>query len=199
MLNRWDFLKTGFYEGIKYDRIRASISQTLGVGPQASVLDLGCNEGYFPLRLASEGFWVTGIDGGSNYVNVAKFLQQRFSVNRASFHEILADRDTILRLPTFDVVLFMSVFQKWCSQYGLLEAREMLDLLWGKTKRVMYFEMSDSLDSVESVKGAIPYMGESKDQCREYVGKMLNALSSCSVSLRWPPKFGQVAKRESRS
>jgi SAM-dependent methyltransferase len=180
----------------KYDQIRASISQTLGERPQASVLDLGCNEGYFSLRLASEGFWVTGIDGGSNYVNVAKFLQQRFSVNGASFYELLADKETITRLPTFDVVLFLSVFQKWCFQYGFPEAGEMLSQLWDRTNRVMFFEMSDSLESEESIKGVIPYMGETKDQCRDYIIGMLRTLNSSSVA--WLADYDMDYRQERR-
>ena len=181
----------------KYDQIRTAISQTLGERPQASILDLGCNEGYFSLRLASEGFWVTGIDGSPDYLNVARFLQQKFAVNGISFYELLADKETISKLPIFDVVLFMSVFQKWCSQYGFLEAREMLSLLWSKTNRVMFFEMSDSLESAESMKDAVPYMGESKDECREYIDSMLGTLGSCSVT--WLADYDMDYRRESRS
>ena len=61
----------------------------------------------------------------------------------------------------------------------------------------MFFEMSDSLQSAESIKDAIPYMGESKDQCREYIKSMLSALSSCSVT--WLADFDMDYRQESRS
>ena len=57
----------------KYAQILESISKTLGDKPEARVLDLGCNEGYYSLRLASEGFWVCGIDPDPYCLDLDKF------------------------------------------------------------------------------------------------------------------------------
>ncbi len=166
----------------KYGQIRETLRQTLGEEPESSVLDLGCNEGYFALRLASEGYWVTGIDADAGYLRVAKFLQQRYLVNRASFYQLTANKEDLLSLPTFDVVIFMSVFQKWCSQYEFGEAFDMLRVLWQKTNRIMFFEMPDSLESEEFFKDSMPSMGETKEECREYIKNMLESIGSCSVT-----------------
>ena len=166
----------------KYEQIRETLRQTLGEEPESSVLDLGCNEGYFALRLASEGYWVSGIDADPGYLRVANFLQRRYSINRASFYQLMANKEDLLRLPTFDVVIFMSVFQKWCSQYGFEEAFNMLKVLWHKTDRVMFFEMPDSLESEEFFKDSMPTMGETKEECRAYIKNTLDSLGSCSVT-----------------
>ena len=166
----------------RYEQVRGCISETLGEKPESSILDLGCNEGYFTLRLASEGFWVCGIDADPGYLRVARFLQQKYSVHGASFYQLTANKDTILRLPTFDVVIFMSVFQKWCSQFGFSEAFSMLSTLWQRTKRIMFFEMPDSLESADSFKTVLPHMGETKEECRDYIKNTLGGLGSCSVT-----------------
>jgi len=181
----------------KFDKIRSCMPGILGAGTGASVLDLGCNEGYFSLRLASEGFWVTGIDPDPFVINVAKFLQQKYSVNTASFNQVMADAETLKSLPRYDMVLFLSVFQKWCGQHGFDEAREMLSALWGKTDRVMFFEMPDSLETVEDFREALPEMGQTKDECREYIVKMLQSLDSSSVE--WLGDFDMEYRQEHRS
>lgn len=181
----------------KYDEVLTCITHNLGDPSAASILDLGCNDGYFALRLATEGFWVTGIDSSPHYINIAKFLQERYSVDRAAFYEVLTDQQNIRGLPTFDVVIFMSVFQKWCSQYGYSNAIEMLRILWGKSKRMMFFEMPDSLETDESFKNILPDMGETKQECRDFIAKMLSRLDSCSV--RWLGDHNMDYREEERS
>jgi len=181
----------------KYDKIRMSMLNILGDTPGASVLDLGCNEGYFSLRLASDGFWVNGVDPDPSVINVAKFLQHKYSVNTASFNEVMADQDTLITLPSFDIVLFLSVFQKWCGQYDYDVAREMLSVLWKKTNRVMFFEMPDSLETVEDFKQALPRMGDTKEECRQFILEMLQTLESCSVL--WLGDFDMEYRQEHRS
>jgi len=166
----------------RYERIRGVIAESLGDQVMVSVLDIGCNEGYFSLRLAAEGFWVTGIDGSPDYIGIANFLQLKFAVNKLAFYELTIDKDILNQLPTYEITIFMSVFQKWCSQYGYDASLDMLKSVWSKTNRIMFFEMPDSLESVDIFKKVLPDMGETKDKCKIYITEMLRSLDCCSVT-----------------
>jgi hypothetical protein len=49
-------------------------------------------------------------------------------------------------LPGIDVLIFFSVWHHWIVAYGLEKALEMLSVVWGKTRHVMFFESGEDME-----------------------------------------------------
>ncbi|HUP27857.1 MAG TPA: TIGR04290 family methyltransferase [Chloroflexia bacterium] len=99
-----------------------------------SVLDIGCNGGFYTFALASRGAKVTGIDVNEHYLRQARWAAAQFG---------LADRTTFKRMQiydlahveeTYDLVLFMGVF--YHLRYPMLG----LDIVSQKVGRIMVFQ-----------------------------------------------------------
>lgn len=73
-----------------------------------TVLDIGCNGGYYALKLCERGARVTGIDHDLRYLEQARLAAEVTSADLELFHLDVYDVDRLGR--TFDYVLFMGVF-----------------------------------------------------------------------------------------
>lgn len=72
-----------------------------------TVLDIGCNAGFYSLQLHSRGAQVTGVDHDLHYLNQARFAAQVLGAD-IEYHQLdVYDVDKLDR--TFDYVLFMGV------------------------------------------------------------------------------------------
>jgi tRNA (mo5U34)-methyltransferase len=73
----------------------------------ASVLDIGCNAGFYSLKLHQRGARVTGIENDPRYLEQARFAARELG---ADIEYLLHDVYDVDRLGQFDYVLFMGVF-----------------------------------------------------------------------------------------
>ncbi len=121
-----------------YDRFHA-ISDVLPNKP-LSVMDIGCNIGYFVFRMAERGGFCLGIDWGRNQIMVARSLAELHRVNNAVFSEMEVDPKSITSLPKVDVVICLSIFHHWVRRYGEQKAREMLISLASRAEKYIIFE-----------------------------------------------------------
>lgn len=145
--------KYGFYQPIPELKISASklnnnytfnrwqkIKSNIPFEKNLSVLDIGCNTGFFCIQLASLGYCVTGLDGSiTQYlflVNVKNVLR----LNNLLVGNMFVDPDIIKKLPNYDMVLLLNVFRHWSEAYGKLNALEMLSKIYEKTNKVLFFE-----------------------------------------------------------
>ena len=75
-----------------------------------TALDIGCNAGFYSLKLAQRGALVTGIDRDDRYLEQARWAAAQFRVEdrvrfeQCQIHELARERRR------FDLVLFMGVF-----------------------------------------------------------------------------------------
>ncbi|MCK6546515.1 TIGR04290 family methyltransferase [Myxococcota bacterium] len=99
-----------------------------------SVLDIGCNAGFYSIALAERGADVLGIDHDPHYLDQARWavgqfgLEDKVELRRLEVYE-LGSLDL-----TFDLVLFMGVF------YHLRHPLLGLDLAAEKVERMMIFQ-----------------------------------------------------------
>ncbi|HEU5078950.1 MAG TPA: TIGR04290 family methyltransferase [Opitutaceae bacterium] len=99
-----------------------------------TVLDIGCNAGFYSIELAKRGALVTAIDKDPHFLRQARWAVEQFSLgSRIEIVEAqvydLASWDR-----SFDLILFLGVF--YHLRYPLLG----LDLVAEKTKRLMVFQ-----------------------------------------------------------
>jgi tRNA (mo5U34)-methyltransferase len=99
-----------------------------------SVLDVGCNAGFYCFELARRGAHVLGIDSGLRCLEQARWAAERLDPDgRVEFRRMEAYELLTMR-ETFDIVLFLGVF--YHLRYPLLA----LDLAAARARRMFIFQ-----------------------------------------------------------
>lgn len=99
-----------------------------------SVLDIGCNAGFYSFELARRGAQVLGIDSDVHYLNQARWIAENFyddnspTFLRMQIHELSRVKKK------FDLVLFMGVF------YHLRYPSLALDTVSSLTNKTLVFQ-----------------------------------------------------------
>jgi tRNA (mo5U34)-methyltransferase len=99
-----------------------------------SVLDIGCNAGFYSFELARLGAKVTAVDSNEHYLRQARWASGLYGLDeRISFHQMQI-YDLAVLDERFDLVVFMGVF--YHLRYPLLG----LDIAAQRTGRLMLFQ-----------------------------------------------------------
>lgn len=99
-----------------------------------SVLDVGCNGGFYSIELARRGARVTAIDSDPHYLRQAQWAARQFGVADAIEFREMQVYDLARTRETFDLVWFMGVF--YHLRYPLLG----LDIVARAVRRMMVFQ-----------------------------------------------------------
>jgi tRNA (mo5U34)-methyltransferase len=99
-----------------------------------SVLDIGCNAGYFSLALAECGAQVTAIDSHPHYLRQARWAAGRLGLSASIRFEQMSVYELAHTHARYDMVLFMGVF--YHLRYPLLG----LDIVARKVGKLMVFQ-----------------------------------------------------------
>jgi tRNA (mo5U34)-methyltransferase len=121
----------GDFPANKWSRIASNIPQDLSGW---SVLDIGCNAGFYSFELARRGACVTAIDYDDRYLAQARWaadalgLQDRIEFRRQQIYDLARETSQ------YDLVWFMGVF--YHLRYPLLG----LDIVSRLTSRLLVFQ-----------------------------------------------------------
>jgi len=148
-------------------------------GIATSVLDIGCNEGYFTFKMAERGGVCIGIDWGVDQINNAKDLAKHYNVSNALFARMDINEKTIPGLPEVDLVICMSIFHHWARKDGEAAARSILQKLCAKATRYMVFETGQPDEIKADWADSMSFMGSNHEQ---YVNSMLKEFGFKSVT-----------------
>jgi tRNA (mo5U34)-methyltransferase len=121
----------GDYPSFKFANFAHVIPQDL---TGKTVLDIGCNAGFYSFELARRGARVTGIDHDPHYLRQASWAAGQFGLaGRVRFRQMQV-YDLARVEERWDLILFMGVF--YHLRYPLLA----LDLVVRRLKRLMVFQ-----------------------------------------------------------
>lgn len=121
----------GDYPWFKWQELAPAIPQDLSGW---TVLDIGCNAGFYSFQLAGRGACVTGVDRDLRYLTQARWAAGQFHMeDRVQFRQMQV-YDLAHTEERFDLVLFMDVFHH--LRYPMLG----LDIAAQKTCRLMVFQ-----------------------------------------------------------
>lgn len=120
----------------RWDAIQANIRNT----PRGSVLDIGCNVGYFTLKYAQEGFFSIGVERESATVDFSNFLRHHLKMENVCFSHMEMNPDNIHSIPEVNIINLLSVWHHWVSEFGLEKGNQMLSAVWDKTQDCLIFE-----------------------------------------------------------
>lgn len=121
----------GDFPLFKWEKIAGVIPKNL---KGWSVLDIGCNAGFYSFELAKRGAYVTGIDLDSHYLKQARWAARQYGLEGRIRFRKMQIYDLAHSPHTYDMVLFMGVF--YHLRYPLLA----LDIVAQKFNKLMIFQ-----------------------------------------------------------
>jgi tRNA (mo5U34)-methyltransferase len=121
----------GDFPSFKWEKLGPQLPQDL---TGWTVLDIGCNAGFYTFELAKRGAAVTGIDVDDHYLNQARWLAEELGLQDQVRFEKMQVYDLASRPEKYDLVLFMGVF------YHLRYPTLGLDIVAQKVNRLLVFQ-----------------------------------------------------------
>ena len=112
------------------------ISAHLEEGDQ-SLLDIGCNLGRMTRFAADRGLFALGIDSGQRAI--ASASEANRDVPHLAFMRYEIAPETVAKLPSFDVILCLSVYHYWVQLHGETAAWSMVARLIERSRRKFFF------------------------------------------------------------
>lgn len=123
-----------------------------------SVLDVGCNQGYFTFRFAEKGGICLGVDNDRAELMAARARAEVSKVRNIAFLEMTLDKESMRGLPVSDVVVCLSVFHHWVRHYGQGGAEEMLAMLAAKAGKALVFDSGQPEETSTNWAQALAFM-----------------------------------------
>lgn len=138
-----------------------------------NVLDIGCNVGYFSFASGDLGKYVIGVDSDPFSVNVCNAVKHKHEINNVHFDNSLVDDKYLETMPSFDAVIFMSVFHHWVKYYGYDDAMKRFHLLAKKINKYIIFETGQSDEEGTKWKEQLSFMNPDP---QEWIKKALKEI-----------------------
>lgn len=107
-------------------------------GDDGTLLDIGCNLGVLTRNAATTGRTALGVDVMEKAIAQAR--NRNRDVQGLAFMQMELTPETVQRLPTFDVVMCLSVHHYWVAAYGQETAWSMVRELISRSRRKFFFE-----------------------------------------------------------
>jgi len=135
-----------------------------------STLDLGCNLGFITLNVARQfpNNFVLGIEPDSDLTEAASRSAEIMGMKNVCFQSWEVTPRNVKALPSVDNVIFLSVFQQWVRSYGFENSKEMLNVLFQKTRKRMFFSMATTNGSPK-IGRYFPDMGRTVEDSEEWI------------------------------
>lgn len=108
-----------------------------------SLIDYGCNVGFFALSLAREGMFSFGVEEDSVAIETAYTAARIADISFCPIR-LRINSSNISMMPQTDISLCLSIWHHWVKNYGLPEATEMLRVIFQKTIGVMFFDTGEN-------------------------------------------------------
>ncbi len=141
----------------RWDVFSKHIPQTKG-----SVLDIGCNIGYFSFKSAELGHFAYGIESDHFNITSCNAIKSVHNVQNAMFLKHLMDPDFVSKMPSFDTIINLSVFHHWVKVYGEAQAKGMMKNLASKCS-CMIFETGQPNEIGSQWPKILSFMGDAPD------------------------------------
>ena len=121
-----------------------TILSGVDISKVGSVLDIGCNEGLITNHFSELGKFAVGIDISPFFAR--NMLRQLHSEKVPAFGTLKLTPESVQTLPTFDLMLVLSVHHWWVKEYGDRLAQTMVKGLIERTRRYFVIEFSSIKD-----------------------------------------------------
>jgi SAM-dependent methyltransferase len=145
-----------------------------------SVLDVGSNLGAMTVRAAAGGRFAIGVEPAARLVQTAR--RQARGAGAVGFVNMKIDRQSVLTLPEFDVVLCLSVHHYWVRDFGEAQAWQIVGELLRRARHRFFFEPA----SVKRKFGSpdLDFADLDREAIVEYNTKHLEAVAAPDQTIR---------------
>lgn len=139
-----------YYKGI--DRIE-DYKQMFPIKPEGlTILDIGCNNGFYGLKAISEGAkYVLGIDNNDPFLNIGRNAAKALEYDNIDFM-MLNVLTGIIPNRKFDVVLCLNLVHHFKN---IDQVNYLFDQLWNRCKDTIIFEVLDCKSEWEIIANKI--------------------------------------------
>lgn len=166
---------------------------------KGSVLDIGCNIGYFSFKSAEEGHFAYGVEYHRSNILICYAIKNVTSAQNTTFIRHFIDIDYLKTMPRFDTVINLSVFHHWVKGYGFDHAKEMMQVLADKCD-CLVFETGQSDEQGSQWPEILKFMGDNpeawiKSFLKEIGFKKITNVGTFSTGLTETKRVVFVAKK----
>jgi SAM-dependent methyltransferase len=126
-----------------------------------TLLDLGCNRGFFVLLASKQGIFSIGVDHDRFEILYARSVAEIYGANKALFMHDEINAELINKLPQFEMVVCTSIFHHWVRIYGKEGAFNMMQGIADKTSKYLVFETGQNNETETRFYKYLDFMGES--------------------------------------
>jgi tRNA (mo5U34)-methyltransferase len=145
-----------------------------------TVLDIGCNAGFYSFELARRGAKVLGIDANPHYLAQARWAAAILGLSDTCRFECRQVYDLVRMNEQWDVVLFMGVF--YHLRYPLLG----LDIVAEKVRRYLVFQSAATGETGESgVPADVNFQTMDELECRSWPRMAFIETTFCYDATNW--------------
>ena len=180
-----------------------ALSEHLPNGEPLSVLDIGCNRGYFVLRMAERGGFCIGIDSDRNEIMYARAQAEIYRIPNVVFATMIVDGKSVESLPSVDVTLCMSIFHHWVRSFGVDKAKDIMQVIACRTVRYLIFESGGCEETEAEWAPELSFMGaDSTFWTRRFLTDLgfsdIYEAGPFSTTVSQIPRMLYIAKRDIR-
>jgi SAM-dependent methyltransferase len=105
-----------------------------------TVLDVGCNVGYYILRLAEQGFRCIGVEDDPPTYRTALLAIRRSGLENVGLQIMRVTPVSAELLPAADATLMLSTWHHFVRNFGVEGASEIVRQVWRRSARVLFFD-----------------------------------------------------------
>ena len=111
-----------------------------------TVLDVGCNIGYFSLSFVERGAVSYGVEMESLALRTATIASRRIARERGCFVPVRlkCTPESVALLPDGDVTICLSIWHHWVRYMGLEAGTAILRSLWERTNHTLFFDTGEN-------------------------------------------------------
>lgn len=147
-------------------------------GP-GSLLDIGCNLGYFTFKAAEKNKMAFGVDADPFYLITCNAVKNTQKIDNVHFLKGLIDKAYLEQMPSYDAVFNFSVFHHWVKAYGADEAQDMMRILASKCS-TLFFETGQPDEEGTKWAEKLSFMG---DDPQAWIKSFLQEIGFTQVEL----------------
>ncbi len=141
-------------DGLPWSQVRPSVTRSCDdrldiikkhLPPSSrNIFDIGSNTGYYLFELAKLGYLCHGLESDADLVYYTALSTFLLDAKRVSCECGTLDPSFVERMPSFDVIICLSVMHHIILSEGMDFAEQVLKALASKTNHVLFFEMGQS-------------------------------------------------------
>lgn len=122
----------------------AAMKPLIASSGSRTALDIGCNVGFFCFAMAEMGLCAVGVEAASKELRIAGFARRKLKASNVGLLSLQVNPGTVAILPSGDTVLLLSVWHHWVKGFGFEAATAMLQQVWARTGKVLFFESGEN-------------------------------------------------------